>query len=876
MDKIRYIFLLMLCVWMAGCSDELLIDDQNGAGASMSRMEIELETSVPLGDFRTRGVDALGSTDLRSLWVGVYDVQTGNRVGGSHFRYPGQTVKVPVVYYDAHPSVVIVGVANYDGLTDWDGKDLTDCIDDADTWNAFVDLNVRVPLVDGAPVVDTNQPPLMMGLLTTADAPRPFFGTSESGAVSIDNSQGAEVVNLNPGSIYGPMTKTVTGKKLYMRRLYAQVNVTITAGAQAEVTDVSFRRCNMPLGVFVAEHPTYVGPVVNWNPYSQNSPNFVDKVMEVKKGVPNTEGCYQNDGQNEWIRAGLSNTFSFAHYENKHWAPSNDVLPDHDAREKGYSKTGGVLEYLQHAYNNQASYFVVRMKILDKQLDRSAYVEYVIHEGNVNNHLGEIETGYSRAKDYAAFRNMAYNYNITVNGIDYITYNVTAGEEHRDGASGEIWGAEPHSLTPYTVWDWSGRHTEYYYTRLWLSAKDKNSVFRFYAARGENTNPLDYINGDMPDDINAIYWPAIDGNTQTSYIPYGLGDIIRVVNPDNNSVFNSLDEFVNHVRNTGGNYEVRFYPSNETAQWYPEAYKIGMYYYSSIMQSGLSGTDVKNDGCTTVSGHSMHVIEWKPEQKKAVALNSLSNNLPSPSSTNIMDEKVVLDFNSAHNASQNGVSYNYGTDFYYLLTYKGIEYKLGPDLTFEIPMKETTQTGYSIKAVAINTKELKDSPSTTGSFSLTNPYGISFKGSAFRGFFQSNFGNAEKITVSEDTEKLYQNYYYICVRKSKTIGFVNQDSKDTEKTYLYFNNTGDGNGIKFRVYKDCKIYLTTYLTEGGRTVYIDGNGENISKTTPQQTKTEETLSPTTVTLNENEQYKDISIYYMSNGGYMVGLTITEN
>lgn len=839
--------LVLLC----GCTDDLTLE--GGDSGSRTEITLSLDTDVPFGQFRTRAGDAMGNSDVTSLWVGVYDIQTGNRVGAKHFSYPSSPVTLPVLYYDNHPEVAIVGVANYGGVTDWDGTAISEKLDAADTWNAFMDLNVMVPLVGGSPVVDEDRPQIMMGLVTGPESSRPFFSKSDGGGVAISNADYS--VNLSPSSLYGSMIKTITGKKLFLRRLSAQVNVNIIAGSNAEVTDVSYRRCNLPKGVFLAERPTYNGNVANWGDYVAGTPNFADTKMVPSNGQIVNSDSYYSDPEGQWVRAGRDNTFSFAHYENRHWGTGTN--PDHSAREAidPNKKDRKVLARLGYEYNNFASYFVVRMTILDKEQRRSAQVEYVIHEGNINNTLGELQTSNERARDFSAFRNTVYNYNITVNGIDYITYNVSnVNPDHHDAASGVIWEAE---VTPLT-----NQSASLYIER------NSNLLFRFYIGRGPDTAPTDYLNGNVPDGMGGMYWPAIDGNTASGYIPTEISNRFTIQKGYQTL---SVEQFINDARSNGGTYTISFNPPDTQTRWEPDAYKMGFYYYNPGEKSNLSGID--GDQCTWYSGKKFHVVEWKPGQKTAQNLNSLSsNNLPTATVKYTDTQYITLNFSSAHWSSGNGGLGTYGTDYVYIVRVNGKEFTVGSDWNCTVPLAAFGNgMWYSVQAESLNSKTLNSSAESWKDITVNGHYwdfSTDEFAKFFHGHFYTNLADSQRYKSPDDYEKHWYENLYICIRKDKEIGRLYENPP-----YLYYNNTGDGNGLKFTVYKNCKITIQTYLKKGDRQVVI--KGADPEKITPQNTDQVETFS-TNVTLAEGETYKDISIYYTgSGGGYFVTLQITN-
>ena len=761
--------LAILSTLTTGCSD-LLNDEPGGAQSdAMTETTISLGTDVPFGDYRTRADDAMGNTEVVNLWVGVYDISTGNRVGAKHFENPSSRVTLPVIYYDAHPYVAIVGVANYKGVTDWDGVPLNERLDAAETWNDFVDMNVRVPQVGGLPVVDPDEPQLMMGLLGTNNS-RVFYQKSTTGEVSIESAGNTYPVNLSPSSLYGSMIRDIDGR-IYLKRLHTQVNVTIKAGNNAEVTNVSFRRGNMPLGIYLAERPTYTGGTPNWGPWVGNTPNFADTRMTPSDGSIDSQDSYMTE--EEWIPAGRDNTFSFTHYENKHWG----YISGDDAANGGIFNRekldNGVVRNLGHPYNNYASYFVIRMAVLDRLNRRSALVDYVIHEGNCNNSDGSYAG--TNWRDYCSFRDMVYNYKITVNGNDNIYTNVTATSGHNDGISGEIWQAEAITVT-------SDRTAQFTIDGPALEQNSNkpnkpNLVMRFYVGRGPNQAPLDYISApdnNLPEGIDGIYWPRIDENTTFDAPDPAFRNMFRYQKGSwwgYGDYTNDISEIGADARNWGGNYDFTFYPPVTAAQWNPEAYKMGIYYYDpdEVNDSYPAGRE-DNDHCSSYSGKVIHVAEWKPAQRQPQQLAAIRGS--NYSISNYITPSATIDLRTAHNGSGNN-GLTYGVDFVYYVTVNNEDYAVGSNLICEIPMSKltTSPTSYTVKAVSLNPDYYTSSGNGVSSTITLTSVEWDFSSTTFENWFRSTFGiSSGRYKASENIERLWNNGLYVCVGGDKEIG----------------------------------------------------------------------------------------------------------
>lgn len=885
--------LLTLC----SCKDDLFGNGSADDG-SRSEMTLKLDVDVPWVDFRTRA-DGMDNSQVRSLWVGVYDIITGNRVGSEHFNYPASPVELPVLYYDAHPTVAIVGVANYRGLTDWENNDLTALLDNAETWNDFVNINVRVPLENGSPVADENNPPVMMGLLTGPDSGRPFYTTEESGKVSIQNATGYEI-NLSPNSLYGSMIKQIEGKKIYLKRLFSKLNVTIKTGSNASVTNVSFHRGNMPMCTYLTEHPIYVNDqnnVKSWKDFSSNTPNYADKVLTVNGGKVEGSDSYKTDDKDYWIPASTNNTFSFTHYENKHWGVKS--ADGYFGREKylitdNWKREEQVLECLGHGYNNFASYFVVKMTILDKGLNRSAEVQYVIHEGNCNDSDGNLssfdnnnDASQDSSRDYASFRNMVYNYNITVNGIYDIITNVSGTDDHHDSMSGTIWTAQ--------IEDIYDDPNNYPQRNMFNFGSNPNRVLRLYVGRGPDLPPLDYIYGNVPEDIAGMYWPELDYN---NLVP--ISQFNRHFNFwKDNTIFTSVEDFVKYLTTGGGGYfSLRAIPYSMDDQWYPEAYRIGIYWYDPDEKGNLSGLD--KDKCTGYTNKVCHGLEWMPGQKIPGKLAQPDYG-SLPSMQNILKyvtEGIDIDLTKAHENCGNNNKDIDPNDFQYYLTIFSMdqskpfekEYLVGNDYKCHIPLSDIIQYGnsfgYYVYAKALNKNKYLDSEKIYCDPSQGNNRGISlvapgtwdFSTNGFNDWFTSNFPlnyqNSDKVwfhRASGDILKEWKNGLNISLTSGKDMNITTQTKNNVSTNYLYFNNSGNGNGLKIKVYQTCTITVVVYTSSSSRTLNVSGG--NPSEIPWTGASTETTL--TSKVIVEDGGSQEISLYFSGGGAYYKSVTLSD-
>ena len=696
-------------------------------------ISFEIETSG--AEIRTRAED-FGSDHISKLWIGVYDTTTGNRIASDEFTPTSNRISLPVIYYDAHPQVVIVGVANYDSegkyysdsksvFNDWDGVPIKEQLQNAETWQQFLNISFKCPTIGDAPMPDVSSPDdrIMMGVVYKTGSGRPFLSCNKDGSVA--TSENSDCVMKLADDLYKTMNHTLSGCKLYLYRLYSKINVAINAGPNAEVSNVCYRRCNLPRGVFLAERPVYTGETKSWGEWSStNTPNFADTKLDAKSGTDVNPQCYYSDGRTDWIPAKRDNTFSFYQYENKHWGwKENPSL--HSDRERLADET----DYpycLGHLYNSFASYYVVKMTVLDKNsADRkSAELEYVVHQGNCNDQWGEEDTS-SPGRDYCVFRNMIYNYEITVNSLNSIITKVTTNNgTHDDGLSASVWEAKFHPIS-----------REGFDTHPWgtftLPRDHRNVVFRIYQGRGTTEPSYDYIITNYSKEylmnLKGIYWPRIDENTIVQNAQ--SGDLLwywffDISNNSEVSIGGPL-AFCRYLQNN--NYPERTYrmhmePYTFEAQSDPDAYKVGFYYFDPDEKLGNQKWD--SDRCSTVTYNVCHIFEWMPD-RESVKLKKFDN-LQDYNVYKFIPNSVTIDLNT----NNPNASLRYGSDYkYYLKLYNSWYQQIGEDreisntLTYTINADDLPNGNYyyGVYAKSLNTSFYSDSDENRGSINRVNP-----------------------------------------------------------------------------------------------------------------------------------------------------------
>ena len=446
---ILYTFSLLAFLFTA-CKEEFIIlpDSNNG-----EKEESSISVIIDIPESRTRVIDMNpgAAVFLKSIWIGIYDNTSGERVGGTggeftdeytldnYLASAGSTI-IDLVHVGYGSNSIsgtnkycVVGVANYDGVKTVNEKDLYTELESAGTWDAFKNISV-----DAQTVSISSQSPLLMGYMVKE---------ADNAIVKIDQFKSPKSnIDLNNGNVFlsakttAPLGINTSGYVLKLRRLQSKNNIVINgeegAGEGITITNLEYKVFNKPSSSFLAERVTHsfgTGLAQTFDK-SPNSPDVLNRTY------------FEDD---EWIRPQDNYNFSFEHLENKHWAvkgigsDSQSLEDRYHAREE--KNEGGItLKALtnsaENAWNNNATYFILKMNIRDDNKNRNGEVYYTIHEGFINDADGkESSDPEIRLRDFSCVRNTNYTYKITVNGIDDIRVQVETSGSHTYDQKGKIW-----------------------------------------------------------------------------------------------------------------------------------------------------------------------------------------------------------------------------------------------------------------------------------------------------------------------------------------------------------------------------------------------------------------------------------------------------
>lgn len=450
---------VLLLAGTAACTIEPLVSPDITGPGSGDRVALRLELGVSSSELgiRTRTAtageelsDVFSSDAVTSLWVGVFDVETGNLVGKNNFRFDDKggkgTATVDILYYDAHPVLRIFGVANYEDITGHDGKpdvisepaDLSVMLEKVEKMSDLFEISVDAESANQAAL--STGAPLMMGVYKNKQDVNDLYtikASSEGEVVTYATAYGNNTdLTLNDASVehmYDRLDYAKLDGSIRLRRLLSQVNVTVEGGTGITVSNLSYRKFNMPTEVYLQERKM-TGMNGSFNEWILVTPNRADALVTTNDyGDIEATPFYESDKNSTEVVNGKS--FQFHQYENKHWGISDykntrettrQDSPDNPVFVALCDKEGMI-------YNNYASYFELKMDVEDENKNQRGTVTYRIHEGYCNDENGIASS--QNGSDFSCFRNTIYYYTIKVNGLNSIDVTVDT-HNHNSGVVG--------------------------------------------------------------------------------------------------------------------------------------------------------------------------------------------------------------------------------------------------------------------------------------------------------------------------------------------------------------------------------------------------------------------------------------------------------
>ena len=569
------------------CADEGMGYDANESAAGDYSGTIEFSLTTPNTTDRTRAVNMNtgASLTVANLWLGIFDVNTGQCIGAMkndsfNTTMVSGTLARNILQVDfvakgvTEPLAYVVAVANYDGVKTWDGRALSDILPDFDrrgeiSWDWITNLGIDTSSAYAGNKGENSlsSAPFMAGfyqdaLSLTQNPKVDQMATDSEHPTAIYPASAAEGIDLNFGSA-GNGKNFVAAGAICLRRLVSQNNLRFNTYNGYELTSVKYKRHNMPRSVYLLQRRTDTTRRGSFEEWQKYSPNFADRLLTEGNYDPQAASFpYESDRDwqevsvNSWDNA-AEITIPFDHFENKHWGFGN-LLTQEDREVRNPDGTFAALcSGQQDAYNNFASYFSLSLHIINRETGESADVEYTLHEGFCNDDDGRLaQTQDVKCRDFGSFRNVVYNYNINIAGISDITASVTSEEgNHPGGQTGSIWKMEMATGSSEVVPVGGGDYT--FGGRYMSFGSNPDLGFRIYGI-DDKKNIVDFCYN-MPQGMYegfAGIWPVGNPtyiNTPDASIPSSLLQGMKVVSRSGAAY--SIPEFVKGVN--GGSIDPR-------------------------------------------------------------------------------------------------------------------------------------------------------------------------------------------------------------------------------------------------------------------------------------------------------------------------------
>ena len=579
----RHIFsLLGIALLLAACSGDDLTDGGSGGVREFrGTVTLSLSTRDVTGSTRTVSTEAGAAIAVNNLWVGIFDVATGECFGVKRDDNFGMTMQSGVLAKDMLtvdfvsrsenlPLAYIVAVANYDGVRTWEGELLTDLLPDSDhraemTWERIINLGIdTASAYAGAKgEAERSDAPFLAGFFQdavslTQNPKIDQFAYTAPGPAAIYPASAANGMDIALGDASNDKIYVAAGT-ICLRRLVSHNTVHIRMSNGFEVSELKYKRFNMPRAVFMLQRRTDVNRYDSFAEWQRHSPNYADRLL--------TEGHYDSSAEGfpyahdkEWIPIEIYSWehatdvgFTFDHFENKHWGAAGlKTQADREAR-NAEGRFAALCSGSSDAYNDFASYFVLSMHIVNRTTGESADVEYTLHEGCCNDDDGRrTDSQEIRCRDFTSLRNVHYTYNVNISGLDDIRSNATAqeGAGHAPGQSGTVWKmnyatGESKGRVPVGGgdFDFGGRGITF--------SSNPDLGFRIFG-RDDNGRQVD-VCYNMPDGMLegfAGLWPdgepTIVAQPDDADIPSSLLNSMKI---GSESQFYTLTEFVAHIKN---------------------------------------------------------------------------------------------------------------------------------------------------------------------------------------------------------------------------------------------------------------------------------------------------------------------------------------
>lgn len=443
---------------------------------------------------RNAGIDPDGNDSHRveDLWVGVYNVSTGNKVGSGvfsgslnseHTQYGRITLSGIKVFSGRCYIVAVANTSNNHGMDvskENGDSPMIDLLEAADTWQDYKRIAAVMP--EPQSLVRAGSSLMLSG----AYSPNRGTGSGHGNDDDVDGNGNPSAVTIVPGQ------NNLSGS-IHLRRLDSYVRFNIMAAPYVTVEPVSWQVCNLPGISYVFEQGSDnaadlpIGANHIWNnrydpndpttnvdfnsSYYHNSRIYEANTFEPIRDLSGKEGVflefYQMENKHSGIildegRTGLPSLYYYNKRElefknssslNTGWYQS---LVSSPGESDPAVPTSGVWK------NNNASYVILKTRVSyyydgstevtrneAKPIDISGYDPNNLPDWIVRRvgdavytiHLGycEGDNDFVKSNDFNCRRNTKYTYNVTINGVNNIKVEAERGDyEPQTGAEGTV------------------------------------------------------------------------------------------------------------------------------------------------------------------------------------------------------------------------------------------------------------------------------------------------------------------------------------------------------------------------------------------------------------------------------------------------------
>lgn len=421
----RYIAIAALLAVTAACADDLSLPAQEGECVPVS-----LKVNISLPDMpamsRSEMIDGLDRR-VESLWVGVYNVASGERTGSTVIRpatiVPEHGNQIIADFKAMSGNSYIVAVANYEGrqVIDSDNNkvDFAAALDAADTWEKFIGMSTMFD-ADGDIHPDV-----------------PVNAVLMSGHYLASHANG-DYRAIEPVAV--PKTGVIGTGAIHLRRLISQVkfNVTYNTANISSFEIESWSVYNVPNQSWVAEteretpNAGDIRTVGTGGSYQHTIPTNITSTVTAADGGKSWQFDWW---QLENKRTGLGHVTTYADRE-------VEFKNDADNTNTGLYKSLVPTAASTDDPNNNATFVELRIRMamtVDENGNRLADGQVRIVDGVYTVHLGYCEgNDPDKSRDFNCRRNTKYTYNVTVNNINDIYVEAHSDRENSPGAEGII------------------------------------------------------------------------------------------------------------------------------------------------------------------------------------------------------------------------------------------------------------------------------------------------------------------------------------------------------------------------------------------------------------------------------------------------------